>query len=200
MKIQLIRHGMTIGNSYKRYIGRTDEPLSDAGRRALECAEKKDLETPDLLFVSPLIRCVQTADIFFPTIPQIVIPELAEMDFGIFENKSFQEGLSESPEYQKWVDSGCEDPIPEGESKQEFTDRCRKGFEKALTMIRQMDAEKDTAAIKSAAFVVHGGTIMSILSVFAEEQREYYDWYTTNGSGYRGEWENQQIKNIRKLL
>ena len=34
MRIVLLRHGQTPGNVLKRYIGRTDEPLSEAGERA----------------------------------------------------------------------------------------------------------------------------------------------------------------------
>ena len=34
-KILLIRHGKTQGNLERRYIGRTDEPLCEAGRAAL---------------------------------------------------------------------------------------------------------------------------------------------------------------------
>ena len=36
MQIVLIRHGQTPGNALRRYIGRTDEPLSAEGVRALE--------------------------------------------------------------------------------------------------------------------------------------------------------------------
>lgn len=41
MKIVLLRHGKTIGNEKKRYIGRTDEPLSDKGKLELSDTQKK---------------------------------------------------------------------------------------------------------------------------------------------------------------
>ena len=37
----LIRHGMTPGNEEHRYIGRTDEPLSQKGREQLLTLQKK---------------------------------------------------------------------------------------------------------------------------------------------------------------
>ena len=37
----------------------------------------------------------------------------------------------------------------------------------------------------TAAFVVHGGTIMAILSAYAESGKGFYDWQVKNGSGYR---------------
>ena len=37
---------------------------------------------------------------------------------------------------------------------------------------------------QSAAIVVHGGTIMSILEALAEEKRAFYDWQVGNAMGY----------------
>ena len=36
LKLYLIRHGQTPGNKLSRYIGTTDEPLSDEGREFLK--------------------------------------------------------------------------------------------------------------------------------------------------------------------
>ncbi|MFR0667752.1 MAG: histidine phosphatase family protein [Faecalimonas umbilicata] len=36
MRIDLVRHGMTRGNEERRYIGITDEPLSERGRNLAE--------------------------------------------------------------------------------------------------------------------------------------------------------------------
>ena len=36
MRIDLVRHGMTRGNEERRYIGITDEPLSERGRKLAE--------------------------------------------------------------------------------------------------------------------------------------------------------------------
>ena len=76
IELYLIRHGMTLGNVEHRYIGRqTDEPLSEDGRQQLE--KRKDqwaqvCRTGDMpyVFVSPMLRCRQTAEILFPQIPE----------------------------------------------------------------------------------------------------------------------------------
>ena len=47
LKLYLIRHGQTPGNRLSRYIGTTDEPLSDEGREFL-----KKLSYPCLLYTS----------------------------------------------------------------------------------------------------------------------------------------------------
>ena len=56
LKIYLIRHGQTPGNKLKRYIGTTDEQLSQEGREFLE---KLSYPMPESLYVSPLLRCVE---------------------------------------------------------------------------------------------------------------------------------------------
>ena len=65
MRLLFLRHGMTKGNQERRYIGVTDEPLSEAGREMLrqQMAERDEKELPGIVFVSPLIRCRETAQI-----------------------------------------------------------------------------------------------------------------------------------------
>ena len=59
MDIFLIRHGMTPGNREHRYIGRTDEPLSEEGRAALLPPAWAD--QVESVCVSPMLRARQTA-------------------------------------------------------------------------------------------------------------------------------------------
>ena len=56
---------------------------------------------------------------------------LKECDFGIFENKNYQE-LSGNPEYQAWIDSSGTLPFPEGESQEMFQKRCVRGFARCV--------------------------------------------------------------------
>ena len=81
LKLYLIRHGQTPGNKLSRYIGTTDEPLSDEGREFLK---KLSYPMPEELFVSPRLRCVETAEIFFPGKQLHIIEELSECNFGEF--------------------------------------------------------------------------------------------------------------------
>ena len=68
MEIIMIRHAQTPGNALKRYIGRTDEPLSAEGMAQAEALgrylREKDWfrEYQNALWVvSPMHRCIQTA-------------------------------------------------------------------------------------------------------------------------------------------
>ena len=193
----LIRHGKTYGNTLGRYIGTTDEDLCQEGREALfRLKAETDFQAvrPELVYASPLKRCVQTAEILFPEIPVKLVPDLRECDFGAFENKNYKE-LSGNDAYQAWIDSGGTLPFPGGESREAFQERCRKGFLEVREDIRlQMDVR--------AALVVHGGTIMSILSAFASPEESgcgenFYRWQVKNGEGFRALWEETDKGGIR---
>ena len=173
MKIYLIRHSITEGNRRKRYIGRTDEPLCTQGVKLLE---GRTYPRVDKVYASPMKRCLQTAGIIYPDMRPLVIEELAECDFGLFENKNYQE-LSGYPYYQQWVDSNGTLPFPAGEEQSHFRKRCVEAFK---TIVAELLEQKKY----SAAIVVHGGTIMSILEALAEEKKAFYDWQVGNAMGY----------------
>lgn len=186
MKILLIRHGKTAGNLEKRYNGRTDEPLCPDG-----ISELKQCSFPvcDILVSSPLQRCLQTAELLFPAQKIHVCRDLRECDFGDFEGKNHAE-LNGSPLYQTWIDSGGTMPFPNGESPEEFRARSCDGFRRTVCGFRDAD---------SIAFVVHGGTIMSVLSEFALPCRGYYDWMTDNAHGWLCNYDGTHLTEPEKL-
>ena len=174
MKVYLIRHGSTQGNLSGRYIGKTDECLCGEGAEMLiKRQEKGAYPEADAVFASPLKRCMQTAGIIFPGKEVTAIPELSECDFGIFENKNYED-LKDVPQYQLWMESGGRNGFPGGESREKFARRILEGFEKALRM----------CGGSAAAFVVHGGTIMSIMEKYAYPKKGFYDFQVGNGEGY----------------
>ena len=116
IKLWLIRHGKTEGNKLSRYIGTTDEPLCQEGTEFLH---KMDYPKVQAVYVSPLKRCVQTAEILFPGAEQVVCEQMRECDFGLFEGKNYQE-LTGNPKYQSWIDSGGTKAFPGGEDPMEF--------------------------------------------------------------------------------
>ena len=138
IELYLIRHGATKANREHRYLGRTEEPLSKEGREALKAFQRKGFypEPASLqaLFVSPMERCRETAELLFGDCEQYVIPEFREMDFGLFEGKNYQD-LQGNARYQAWIDSNGTLPFPEGESREDFLARCKQGFEVMLRIV-----------------------------------------------------------------
>lgn len=170
ISVVLIRHGATSGNLEKKYIGITDEELCEEGLlQAMRL--KKQHFLPDNLFVSPLKRARQTAEIAFPGKNYTVVEALSETNFGIFEGKTASQ-LSGNQEYQEWINSMCLDSIPGGESVSGFKQRCCSSF---LSILQTVPDGSQTA------FVVHGGVIMAILEAYLEPKGSFYDYRIGNG-------------------
>ena len=177
MKILLIRHGQTPANAERRFLGRTDEPLSREGAVFFQGRVYPEV---DRVFVSPMLRCRQTAELIYPRQRHWLVPDLREMDFGLFEGKT-NEDLLEQPFYQQWLAAGRAD-FPQGETMEGFAGRCRQAFVSALAGL-----EED----KKAAFVVHGGVIMALLACFAGG--DFYDYLCGNGQGYLCQWQEGRL-------
>ena len=197
IEVYLIRHGATNANREHRYLGRTEEPLSEEGRKTLKSFQRQgiypDPASLQALFVSPMQRCRETAGLLFGDYEQHIIPEFREMDFGLFEGKNYQD-LQGNARYQAWIDSNGTLPFPEGESREEFIARCRRGFEEMLRIVtaevigrneKQQNAAKQKTLDENLriAAVVHGGTIMAVCSILTDG--EYFDFQLGNGEGYR---------------
>ena len=72
-----------------RFIGRTDPPLTALGRDA--ATTKLCAVDVKAVYVSPLRRARQTAEAIECATPHIVLPQLAEIDFGEWEGLSWDE-------------------------------------------------------------------------------------------------------------
>ena len=184
----LIRHGKTAGNLLGRYIGsRTDESLCDEGREGLA---GKQLPEVERLYVSPMKRCVETAEILWPGFDRKKmqkVTDLRECDFGDFENKNYKE-LSGNGDYQAWIDSNGTLPFPNGESMDAFKSRCLEAFARIVEEVSGAEQEwiaSGKTGIFRAGIVVHGGTIMAILEQYGYPKAAYFDYQVKNGCGYR---------------
>ena len=205
-RVFFMRHGLTAGNREARYTGRTDEPLCSEGiAGVLSSGLREVISSPELegelsFAVSPMIRCLQSAalllgaDACMVSEPEkvrevlsrlakgrtlIVDEGLRECDFGRFEGKNYRE-LSGDIDYQKWIDSNGLLAFPGGESPGDFKRRCCDAF---VRIASRLDGP--------AVFVVHGGTIMSILEKYGRDydgkKKTFYDWHIGSGGVYEAE-------------
>lgn len=189
--LALIRHGETQANRERRYLGKTDEALSKEGIQAL-LSHKAKGRYPEVgcLFSSPMKRCVETAKILYPKLSPTLIPEWEEMDFGQFEYKNYEE-LKGDVQYQAWLQSGGTLKFPEGESRESFTVRCGAGLVNMCRVLQGM-AGQGTGMPLNAGLILHGGTIMALLSSFGG--KEYFSCQVPNGRGYlcRMGWQEEE--------
>lgn len=186
MKICFIRHGATCGNLKGQYTGTTNEPLCPEGILQIQ---QMVYPAADAVVSSPMTRCIQTAKLIYPNAEPFIYDDLREADFGLFEGKNYLD-LNGNPLYQQWIDSGGKMQFPNGEHPDDFIERCCMCF---------LDAVDDLKEYERVSFVIHGGTVMSLLYRFAAPKREYYDYQARNGSGYLCEWNGNNLTVISEI-
>lgn len=176
-KIHLIRHGKTPESGQGIYLGRTDLPLSSEGEKLLiQQAEAFSYPPAQLVYTSPLQRCIRTAELLYPDRLILQASDFTECDFGEFTNKTIPQ-LKDLPAYQKWIEGGFEAAPPGGESGTALLARVLNGLQ---TVFSRMIAERLT----DAAVVTHGGVIMSLLAACGFPKRRMSQWATDFGCGF----------------
>jgi alpha-ribazole phosphatase len=175
-RLLLIRHGETAWNQAGRYVGRTDLPLNDLGRRQAEAlARRLADETIDAVYTSDYRRAAETAEeIARPhNLPVQQEPRLREIDFGLWEGLTMAEIRDRFPaELSAWRESPRVAP-PEGESIIHLVGRVSPWLEEVMG-----DHEGQTLAV-----CAHGGTFQMMLYTLLEiPLRSGWTFYLYNGS------------------
>ncbi|MBO4446275.1 MAG: histidine phosphatase family protein [Clostridia bacterium] len=176
-KIHLIRHGLTKENFEGKYVGHLDVPVCEEGLEQLK-QMKAEMIYPevDALFISPLLRCRQTADILYPDMTALVIDGLKEFNFGAWEGMDAAELESEA-KFPEWLAGGAEAGPPYGETNGEFGKRISDAFLKIVEGLFKTET-------REAAIVTHGGVIMGLMSMFALPELPMPEWLVPNGCGF----------------
>ncbi len=176
-KIHFIRTGKTSSQPGKRYVGQADIPLCDKGIEALNEMYRDFTYPPaEVVFTSPLKRCVQTAEIFYPDTLTEKLDGLMDMNLGEFEGKSFEE-LRENEDFSLWIKNSFEHTPPGGEEITAFTRRITDAVRDIF--IRMMEEKMTNVAV-----VTHGGVIMTLLAAIGLPKMPLHQWAVENGTGY----------------
>jgi len=176
-RITLLRHGLCQGEAEGRYIGHTDAPLTEEGRRQLmQMREAYAYPSADALFVSPLGRCRDTASLLYPGKTAAALDGLKEYFFGEFENKSPQE-LENHPLYHRWLAGEPGLTPPFAEELEAFQRRICGTFTRLADGVLK-------AGVESSVAVTHGGVIMALLAAFGLPEAPMHEWLTPGGCGF----------------
>lgn len=187
--IALIRHGITEGNVRRLYYGATDVPLAQKGIDQLKKLAAEGIY-PDaegaLLYTTGMGRTLQTLELIYGDREHDVIKDLREINFGMFEMKSYEE-LMAYEEYRDWImaENDTKAP-PNGESIRHFNERVIRGFEevRARHSIRSLELRHHAEDARSIV-ICHGGTISAIMAyIWPGVQDNMYGWIPDPGHGY----------------
>lgn len=175
--LYLLRNMPCEGNLEGRYIGRTESPLAESSvTELLELKRRHQYPKAEAFFASPSSRCVDTLKLLYPKADPEVILQMAECDFGDWENRTAEE-LQREPGFSQWLQSGGQTAPPNGESSPVFVQRVCAGFE---MLVQNLMAKGTTSAV----LVTHAGVLTTLLSAYGLPQAKPLDWMCAPGCGY----------------
>jgi probable phosphoglycerate mutase len=129
-EVWLVRHAETEWSRSGKHTGRTDVPLTDAGReRATEMRARLGGQDFALVLVSPLERARETARLAGLGDPCQVREDLLEWDYGDYEGITTAEIREQRPDWYLWRDG-----VPNGETADEVAARCDRVIEEILSV------------------------------------------------------------------
>lgn len=175
--IHFLRHGAIDETLSGKYIGTTDVPLSDKGKMELKKLDHENkYPGTQVVFTSPLKRCVETCKILYPEQNPLSIDALSECNFGEWEGKTADE-LKSQPDFEKWLAGDTTVKPPKGESNDDFLRRICNMFESIVEGLMKTGTTE-------SVIVTHGGVIMTLLAVYGLPQAKPFEWAMDNGFGY----------------
>ncbi len=154
-RLTLIRHGLTTWNAEGRFQGHSDVPLAPRGRAQAERLREQAarLEPIDVILSSPSVRAAETAEIAFPGHRLLRDERLRELDFGVFEGRTFAQNEAH-PAWSWWAADPFGRPAPRGESYRALQAR-------AIALLDEAAGRWQGADVVA---VCHSGTIQMLLA------------------------------------
>jgi alpha-ribazole phosphatase len=168
-RIYLVRHGETEWNASLKYQGQTDVPLSETGKKQADLLGKRLAASKfDGFYSSDLARAYETAGIISLYHKQQIkrIPELREINFGLWEGLDYKEIMGKYPdEIKQWWEKPLLARIPGGETMDEMIKR-------TTTTVRTIVESHNSGNI---VVVTHGGVVRSIVgTVLGMDMNKYW--------------------------
>jgi broad specificity phosphatase PhoE len=152
-EVWLIRHAETAWSREKKHTGRTDVPLTDAGREhARGLRERLDGHAFALVLASPLSRARETAELAGLGERAQLREDLVEWDYGDYEGITTAEIRARRPGWYLWRD-GC----PGGEAAEDVGRR----VDRVIAEVRGTDGD--------VALVAHGHVLRALAARWIEQ-------------------------------
>jgi len=103
-EIWLIRHGETAWSATGRHTGRTDVPLTEAGKLQAEALKRRLAgRSFPLVLSSPLKRASETCRIAGYASSTLFTDDLMEWDYGLYEGRTTESIREEAPDWTIWT-------------------------------------------------------------------------------------------------
>lgn len=177
VRLLLVRHGATLDNEQKRYIGQTDVALSPLGvQQAATLGASLAHEAMDIIVTSDLRRARATADAIarFHDVPLEEDTNLREIARGAWEGATYSEVQEHYAELlARWRHTPVECQIPGGETLVQLRDR----------VVRALEHWYTPSPEATVVWVTHVGVIQVVLChLFKVDLNAWRRFYQDNAS------------------
>lgn len=177
MRLLLVRHGATLDNEQKRYIGQTDVALSPHGvQQVVTLGACLAHEVMDIIVTSDLQRARATADAIahYHAVPLEEDTDLREIARGIWEGATYSEVRERDADLlARWRHTPVECQIPGGETLIQLNNR----------VVRALERWYAHSPEATVVWVTHVGVIQVILChLFKVDLNAWRRFYRDNAS------------------
>ena len=176
-RVVIVRHGETEWSREQRHTGRTDVPLTDAGRRQAEALGGMLRQWRfAAVYTSPLQRARETCRLAGCGEGAVILEDLVEWDYGAYEGLTGRQIHESRPGWSLWRDG-----VPDGETLQHVALRA----ERVLAAVRSVHGD---------VLLIAHGHLLRVLSArwidlaAIDGQRLFLGTATPSELGYEHDW------------
>ncbi len=157
-ELHLLRHGETPDNAAGRFNGLSNQGLTERQRAALAGINLAELGY-QLVYCSPLRRCVETAELVSVP-PWQLEPRIVERDFGDWQGLTAAQVESAAPgAFADFRRFDADFTIPGGESRNNHWTRIHAWLDDVRDAADALNIPEATAGRRRILAVTHGGTV-----------------------------------------
>lgn len=174
MNIYIVRHGETEENKNRYYYGSLDVSLNKNGiTQAKKAGEELKHIIFDKVYVSERMRTKETAELALGNEAAVIKDSrINEMNFGVFEGKTYEEIKKLYPEdYKRWEEEWMDFAPNGGESYRVFYSRVENFMEELIKN-----------PCENVLVVTHGGVMRSIYCYVLNGKLDLY-WKFSSKNG-----------------
>lgn len=168
MRLLLVRHAESEGNSERRLQGHADFRLSEKGRRQAEALRDRlgrEGFAPTHVYTSPLLRSAETARIVAANWEPEIVPwdDLKETGIGIFSGLTWAEIESAHPEIARRFLAGSDWDVVEGA---EGLGQRRARGRRVIETVIERHGDQDVVVL-----FTHGGILQHMVAALLDTER-----------------------------
>ncbi len=161
-KLIFLRHGECEGGQILR--GLTNVLLSEEGEKQMLAATESVKDQKLLVYTSPLKRCFYFAEKFDNS--GIVMPSLAEFDFGDWDGKELKQIFEDEPEaFSAFWDDPWQTPPPNGEPMEVFEMRVTAAITQIIDDLFINTDKFSDNEIPTALVITHAGVMRQAIAL-----------------------------------